>query len=128
MYTTCFLFAVVLAGGSYLVFGSFVQVPNEPNVAAGWAYEYDQKMGIAAMRNNFRVSPNDTCHVFKLTDQQRHDIHTISGEFKIEVMMYEAIRTQHGERMTASELNTTSHRMWYFCQKLHNFIKYNFYT
>ena len=45
-----------------------------------------------------------------------------------QVMMYEAIRTQHGERMTASELNTTSHRMWYFCQKLHNFIKYNFYT
>ena len=28
---------------------------------------------------------NDTCHVYKLTDQQRHDIHSSLGQFNIEV-------------------------------------------
>lgn len=37
------------------------------------------------MRSSFKVSPNDTCHVYKLTDRQRHDIHSTSGEFKVEV-------------------------------------------
>lgn len=38
------------------------------------------------MRSSFHPSPNDTCHVYKLTDRQRHDIHsTSSGEFKVEV-------------------------------------------
>lgn len=37
------------------------------------------------MRSSFQLSPNDTCHVYKLTDRQRHDIHSTSGEFKIEV-------------------------------------------
>ena len=37
-----------------MVFGSFVQVPNEPNVAAGWAYEYDQKM---VKLSDYRLNP-----------------------------------------------------------------------
>lgn len=38
------------------------------------------------MRSSFHPSPNDTCHVYKLTDRQRHDIHSASsGEFKVEV-------------------------------------------
>ncbi|XP_061163202.1 uncharacterized protein LOC133172350 [Saccostrea echinata] len=96
-------------------------------MGTAWAYNYDPQKGMLAMRNNYRVSPNDTCHVYKLTDQQRHDIHTIAGEFKIEIMMYEAIITKHGEHMTAQELNRTSYRLWSFCKKQLYFMKYNFY-
>ncbi|XP_022336611.1 uncharacterized protein LOC111132945 [Crassostrea virginica] len=128
MDSTYFMFAVILAGGTCLISGSFVNVPNEPSFGLAWAYQYDQHKGVAAMRNNYRVTPNDTCHVFKLTDQQRHDIHSISGEFRVEVMMYEAIRTQHGELMTASELNTTSYQVWKFCKNQLHFLKYNFYV
>jgi hypothetical protein len=41
--------------------------------------------GIAGMKKGYHLSRNDTCHVFKLTDQQRHDIHTPQGEISVQV-------------------------------------------
>ncbi|XP_062609617.1 uncharacterized protein LOC134271436 [Saccostrea cucullata] len=111
-----------------LISCTFVNVPREPNLGAAWAYNYDPHKGILAMRNNYRASPNDTCHVYKLTDQQRHDIHTIAGEFNIEIMMYDAIITKHGETMTVQELNQTSYNLWKFCKNNLHFMKYNFYV
>lgn len=37
------------------------------------------------MKKDYHKSLNDTCHVYKLTDQQRHDIHSSLGQFNIEV-------------------------------------------
>ncbi|XP_011453322.3 uncharacterized protein [Magallana gigas] len=122
------LFISILAIWICFISATFVNIHGEPSFGASWVYQYDQHKGIVATRNNYQTKPNDTCHVFKLTDQQRHDIHTISGQFKVEIMMYEAIRTEHGERMTATELNATSNQMWRFCQKNLNFLKYNFYV
>ncbi|XP_048742311.2 uncharacterized protein LOC125655827 [Ostrea edulis] len=121
------LFGLVLSVVVYIVSCTFVPVTREPYVSSSWAYKYDPGPGIAAMRSNYRLTPNDTCHVYKLTAQQRHDIHTLAGEFRIEIMMYEAVLTQHGEKMTAPELNRTSYPVWKFCQHQLHFMKYNFY-
>ncbi|XP_048753239.1 uncharacterized protein LOC125664254 [Ostrea edulis] len=120
----CLSFSVIVC----FISCTFINVPNHPSWASAWIYQYDETKGLLAMRNNYHPIPNDTCHVYKLTDQQRHDIHTISGEFKVEIMMYEAIMTKHGEKMTAGELNNTSYRLWKYCERNLHFLKYNFYV
>ncbi|XP_022345753.1 uncharacterized protein LOC111138189 [Crassostrea virginica] len=127
MYFTQPLLLLLIPLTVCIVSCTFVQVTRQPYLSMAWAYKYDPGQGIAAMRSNFNPTPNDTCHVYKLTDQERHDIHTMSGEFKVEIMMYEAILTQHGEPMTAQELNHTSYYAWKFCEHQRNFMKYNFY-
>eukprot|EP00105_Crassostrea_gigas_P013820 XP_011430266.1 PREDICTED: uncharacterized protein LOC105330335 isoform X2 [Crassostrea gigas] len=123
--TPSFLLALLSAS---VISCTFVHVTQEPFLSMGWTFKYDPAPGVAVMRSSFKVSPNDTCHVYKLTDRQRHDIHSTSGEFKVEIMMIDAVVTHHGEPMTAQELNKTSYPLWKFCEHQLHFMKYNFYV
>ncbi|XP_062609614.1 uncharacterized protein LOC134271430 [Saccostrea cucullata] len=122
------LFCLCISSLVCLLSCTFVHVTKEPFLSTAWQYKYDPSTGVAAMKNSYRPTPNDTCHVYKLTDEQRQDIHTMAGEFKIEIMMYQAVLTQHGETMTAQELNKTSFYIWRYCSHQLKFMKYNFYT
>nr|XP_022330519.1 uncharacterized protein LOC111128881 [Crassostrea virginica] len=122
------LFSLLLLATVASVCCTFVPVVTEEKYfATSWAYNYDPSKGIAAMKKDYHKSLNDTCHVYKLTDQQRHDIHSSLGQFNIEIMMFDAILTQHGEEMTFDELERMSQRLKNFCNTQIHFLKYNFY-
>ncbi|XP_048752135.2 uncharacterized protein LOC125657923 isoform X2 [Ostrea edulis] len=128
MYGKHLLFCLFFYATVYLFSCTFVPVTKEPYVGAGWSYNYDPKTGVAGMKKGYHLSRNDTCHVYKLTDQQRHDIHTPQGEINVQIYMYQAVITHHGETMNLLELKNISYSIWNYCKSLDHIIKYNFYV